>query len=138
MRTIRDGKGKEHFFPYDRDASCRHCGAAFRLEVGDPFDRRDHPEFGRAVAFPCPNCEREVALYEHGPVGWDGLTPRQLEVARILLAGCDSKTVAAQLYLSPQTIKNHISAIYRKLRVGSRAQFLLAALDAEATTEVPD
>lgn len=132
MRTIRAGLGKEHRFPYNRDATCRGCGAAYRLEVGDAFDRRDGANLGPLVSFPCPNCAQEVTLYENGPAGFAALTPREREIARVMLEGHASKEIAGLLCRSPNTVKNHITGIYRKLGVRSRAEFILAALAPEA------
>jgi DNA-binding CsgD family transcriptional regulator len=50
-----------------------------------------------------------------------GLTPRELEVLRLVAAGQTNKSVAAQLVLSERTVDRHVSNIFRKLRVSSRA-----------------
>jgi DNA-binding NarL/FixJ family response regulator len=60
--------------------------------------------------------------------GGDELSARELEVLRLLVAGASNKTVAAQLNLSENTIKSHLSHIFSKLRVQSRAEAVAAAL----------
>jgi DNA-binding NarL/FixJ family response regulator len=50
------------------------------------------------------------------------LTPRQLEVLRLIAAGRSTSQIAGELYLSPETVRWHVKAILRKLRAGSRAE----------------
>lgn len=50
-----------------------------------------------------------------------GLTPRELEVLRLIAAGKTNKAVAAELSLSERTIDRHLSNIFAKLDVSSRA-----------------
>lgn len=51
-----------------------------------------------------------------------GLTPRQLEVLRLLAEGLSNKQIGAQLCIAPGTIKAHIAAILRELNAGNRTQ----------------
>jgi DNA-binding NarL/FixJ family response regulator len=60
--------------------------------------------------------------------GGDELSVRELEVLRLLVAGASNKAIAAQLNLSENTIKTHLSHIFGKLRVRSRAEAVAAAL----------
>jgi DNA-binding CsgD family transcriptional regulator len=50
-----------------------------------------------------------------------GLSPRELEVLRLLATGETNKAIAAGLVLSERTIDRHVSNIYAKLGVSSRA-----------------
>ena len=50
-----------------------------------------------------------------------GLTPREVEVLGLVAEGLTSAQVAHRLFLSPRTVHRHLSSIYRKLGVGSRA-----------------
>lgn len=56
------------------------------------------------------------------------LSARELEVLRLLVAGASNKAIAARLSLSENTIKTHISRIFGKLGVQSRAEAVAAAL----------
>jgi CHASE1-domain containing sensor protein/DNA-binding CsgD family transcriptional regulator len=51
-----------------------------------------------------------------------GLTPRQTEVLHMLLAGASNKAICRKLNLSEATVKVHVSAILKALRVQSRYQ----------------
>jgi DNA-binding NarL/FixJ family response regulator len=50
-----------------------------------------------------------------------GLSPRELQVLRLVARGATNKSIAAELVLSERTIDRHVSNIFAKLRVSSRA-----------------
>ena len=50
------------------------------------------------------------------------LTPRELEVLRLIEAGCSNQQIAQKYVISIPTVKRHISNIYMKLEVTSRTQ----------------
>jgi ATP/maltotriose-dependent transcriptional regulator MalT len=56
-----------------------------------------------------------------GPSHSGGLTERELQVLRLLAAGESNKAIAAALVLSKRTVDRHVSNIFRKMRVSSRA-----------------
>ena len=58
----------------------------------------------------------------------DELSPRELEVLRLLVAGASNKSIASQIHLSENTVKSHISHIFSKLNVQSRAEAVSVAL----------
>jgi DNA-binding NarL/FixJ family response regulator len=55
-----------------------------------------------------------------------GLTRRQTDVLALLLRGQSNKLIARELSLSVETIKDHIAAVLRTLKVNSRTQAVLA------------
>lgn len=57
-----------------------------------------------------------------------GLTEREYEVLQYLIEGYSNQEIARQLYITIATVKAHLTAIYTKLHVGSRAQAIVAAL----------
>ena len=55
------------------------------------------------------------------------LTRREMEVLELLGKGLRNKDIAARLYLSEKTVKNHISNIFMKLHVNGRTEAALLA-----------
>ncbi len=50
------------------------------------------------------------------------LTEREREVLDLIAAGSTNREIAETLFLSPHTVKEHTSAVYRKLRARNRAE----------------
>jgi DNA-binding NarL/FixJ family response regulator len=55
------------------------------------------------------------------------LTPRQHEVLHLLAQGVGTTTIAERLYLSPETVRNHVREILRRLGTNSRLAAVAAA-----------
>ena len=55
------------------------------------------------------------------------LTPRELEVLRLLTAGCSNRQIAEKLVLAEGTVKFHVHAVLEKLNVHSRTQAIAKA-----------
>jgi DNA-binding NarL/FixJ family response regulator len=51
----------------------------------------------------------------------DGLSARELEVLRLVAKGKTNRVIAAELFISEKTVATHVSHIFTKLGVGSRA-----------------
>jgi HD-GYP domain-containing protein (c-di-GMP phosphodiesterase class II) len=58
-----------------------------------------------------------------------GLTPREIEVLRLIAAGLTAKEAARQLEIAPKTADNHIQSLYAKIGVTTRAAAALYALE---------
>ena len=50
-----------------------------------------------------------------------GLTVREVEVLRLIAGGMSNNEIAGQLYLSAKTVSRHLSNIFTKIGVTSRA-----------------
>jgi len=55
------------------------------------------------------------------------LTAREREILALLADGHTNASIAARLYLSPKTVRNHVSNIFAKLQVADRAEAMLRA-----------
>ena len=63
-------------------------------------------------------------LRRRDPEHDDELTPQELQIALLVAEGRTNRDVGAALFLSPKTIEFHLSRIYRKLGVRSRAELI--------------
>jgi DNA-binding CsgD family transcriptional regulator len=97
--------------------ACRALGdddtAALELEAARGVFARlgAAPDLARVDSLP----RRPPSIDAHG------LTPRELEVLRLVAAGETNKAIAAELVLSERTVDRHVSNIFAKLGVSSRA-----------------
>ncbi len=65
------------------------------------------------------------------------LTPAERRVFDELVHGRSNQAIAGALYLSESTVRSHLTRIYAKLGVGSRAELLAAVHRADAPSAVP-
>lgn len=67
---------------------------------------------------------------EPAPPPFPDLTPREIEVLDLIAQGLDNTEIAARLVVSSSTVRNHITSIFSKLGVSTRAQAIIRARDA--------
>ncbi|MBI4171573.1 MAG: response regulator transcription factor [Actinobacteria bacterium] len=72
---------------------------------------------------------RVRALVRRSPARapWSGLTPRELDVLRLLAEGRGQAEIAGELVISPKTVGTHIEHVLAKLGVHSRAEAVAVA-----------
>jgi two-component system NarL family response regulator len=58
----------------------------------------------------------------------DDLTPREVEVLKLIAEGRSNSEIAEELVISEKTVKNHINNIFSKLHVYDRSQAMLYAI----------
>jgi two-component system, NarL family, response regulator DegU len=56
------------------------------------------------------------------------LTPREIEILQYIAQGFLNKQIAAELGISEQTIKNHVTSILRKLNANARTEAVVVAI----------
>ena len=71
-----------------------------------------------AVAAVLRAAGHRVPRRREGPAG---LTPREIEVLRLLARGLSNKVIADRLVISPKTVANHAEHIYAKINTSTRA-----------------
>jgi DNA-binding NarL/FixJ family response regulator len=113
--------------PYDAARVRVRIGDACRL-LGDEAAAclehdAAHETFARLGARPA--LERLGATTRGGGV----LTAREVEVLRLVAAGHTNRSIAGTLVLSEKTVARHLSNIYLKLGIGSRAAATAYAYD---------
>jgi DNA-binding CsgD family transcriptional regulator len=91
----------------DADSAALELAAACRTfrELGAA------PDLARAEALANRSSERQPG----------GLTPREVEVLRLVASGMTNRSVAGELVLSEKTVARHLSNIFTKLGISSRA-----------------
>ncbi len=107
--------------PYESARSRVLVGRALRL-LGDEASaladlaaaRRSFADLGAV-----PAREQTTALMGEEPAP-SGLTPRELEVLRLVASGRSNAQIAGELVLSEKTVARHLSSIFTKLDVHSR------------------
>jgi DNA-binding CsgD family transcriptional regulator len=104
--------------------------ASTRLLLGEAHRARDDEEaaateldeayaaFDRLGAVPDA---RRVAAFRSGPNPPDGLSPREVEVLRLVATGATNQEVAAHLFISDKTVARHLANIYLKLDLSTRS-----------------
>jgi DNA-binding NarL/FixJ family response regulator len=60
----------------------------------------------------------------------DDLTPREAQVLELIAQGLDNGTIGLRLDISERTARNHVSAVFSKLGVSTRAKAIVLARDA--------
>ena len=74
---------------------------------------------------------RVIDLFKkYAPTSQDGhnLTTREIEILNVLVQGLDPTEIADKLFISRETVRNHIKHIYEKLHVHSRSQAVAKAI----------
>lgn len=56
------------------------------------------------------------------------LSAREIDVLKLIAKGMTNEEIARTLFISPHTVKNHVSNIYRKMGLDDRTQVAITAL----------
>jgi HD-GYP domain-containing protein (c-di-GMP phosphodiesterase class II) len=105
--------------PHRPELSSEEAAAELRAEVR--AGRHD----GDAAEAVLGAAGHRVRRRREGPAG---LTPREVEVLRLLARGLSNKEIARRLVISPKTVANHAEHIYAKIDAPSRAAAGLFAM----------
>jgi DNA-binding NarL/FixJ family response regulator len=83
-----------------------------------------------------PTLARKLISYfnaanaQNRPLPFANLTDRERDVLELLAAGKNNGEIAKTLFVSPKTVRNHVSNIFSKLQVTDRAQAIVRAREA--------
>ena len=89
--------------------------------------------FGPAIATRLLNYFKDLharPAVPHPEQPFPELTERELEILRFIAQGHNNPEIARKLFLSPKTVRNHITNIFSKLQVADRAQAIVRAREA--------
>jgi HD-GYP domain-containing protein (c-di-GMP phosphodiesterase class II)/DNA-binding CsgD family transcriptional regulator len=134
LRERLDGSGYPRGLPGAAiSVSGRILGAADAYQsMREPRPHRPALTAGEAAAELRAEVEAVLAAAGHRvarrQVGVAGLTPREVEVLRLLARGLSSREIAARLVISHKTARNHIEHIYTKVGASGRVSASLFAV----------
>lgn len=60
-------------------------------------------------------------------VGWDSLTRSERDIVRLTAEGLRNREIGDRLFISPRTVQSHLTSIFRKLGMASRAELAASA-----------
>ena len=83
------------------------------------------PEILRREETPAKQMQRSICDGRPQSPGDLGLTERQMEVLALMLRGKSNKAICRALELAEPTVKNHVTAVLRALRVTTRAEAIV-------------
>jgi len=58
---------------------------------------------------------------------WPGITRQEIKIIQLLAKGMTNRQISCHLDITVQTVKNHTSSIYKKLKVQNRTQAVIIA-----------
>lgn len=64
------------------------------------------------------------------PAAVESLSPRELDITRLIAQGLTNEEICQELFLSLSTVKTHVGRIMNKLKVGNRVQIAVTYVDA--------
>ncbi|HEY8582679.1 MAG TPA: response regulator transcription factor [Capillimicrobium sp.] len=100
---------------------------AARAAGASGFVSKDLPARELAAAVRDVGLGREVFPPQEPGAPGPVLSPREQEVLELVAVGATNREIAAALFLSPHTVKEHTSSLYRKLEARNRADAVLRA-----------
>ena len=71
---------------------------------------------------------RRLASQAEEQQGVSGLTPKEVEILKLLAMGLSNKEIGQRLCLAEKTVKNYLSTIFQKLQITDRVQAAIYAL----------
>lgn len=71
--------------------------------------------------------KNQPSLTESIPPALAQLTPRELDVARLVALGATNQEIARELFISESTVKTHINSIFNRLNLKNRSQLAIHA-----------
>lgn len=80
----------------------------------------------KAMKHPSPPAKPD-AIAANIPAKFTQLTTREKEVLQLIATGHSNKEIAAQLYITERTVKNHVNSILRSLNLRDRTQAAIFA-----------
>lgn len=120
-----DAKGRGEALPTPRPLANGVIHTVVKVE--------DEPAFGGAGSYAVMRVESGG---EQGAAAMDGLSKREREIARLLVAGYSGVNIAAIAGLSENTVRTYVRRLYSKLSVSNRADLVRKLMAPEPASSV--
>ena len=113
-----------HHDPAHIDGALAAGAAAYVLKTAHPDDVASavRQAFDHSVFMPPSQPAADAAAKPSRPERPAGLTRRELEILKLVAEGHSNATLARKLWVTEQTVKFHLSNVYRKLEVTNRTE----------------
>ena len=120
-------------FTANRAAAARAASQAWHILGEDRFaqawEQGQELTLDDAVAY----ATRQGGGRKRPATGWASLTPAELQVVRLVSEGLRNDAIARRLFISPGTVKVHLSHIFAKLGITTRAELAAQAASQNQT-----
>lgn len=106
------------------DAALGAGAVAYVIKTAHPEDLRSAVRQAFAHSVYLPNSRQQTVAVERTPANEDlpDLTRRELEILQLVAEGHSNTQLAKMLWVTEQTVKFHLSNVYRKLEVSNRTE----------------
>jgi predicted ATPase/DNA-binding CsgD family transcriptional regulator len=120
-------------FTANRDAAARAVSQARHILGEDRFSQAWEEGQGLTLDDAVAYATRKSGGRKRPATGWASLTPAELEVIHLVSEGLRNDAIARRLFIAPGTVKVHLSHIFAKLSITTRAELAAQAASRELT-----
>ena len=120
-------------FTANRDAAAHAISQARHILGDDRFTQAWEEGQGLTLDDAVTYAARKGGGRKRPATGWASLTPAELEVVRLVGEGLRNDAIARRLFIAPGTVKVHLSHIFAKLGITTRAELAAQAASQDLT-----
>jgi DNA-binding CsgD family transcriptional regulator len=113
--------------PFDEEARAPHLARARELLGEEIFDRHSTEAANLPLGEMIEYLSRARGERKRPSVGWESLTPTELRVVGLAAAGLTNPQIAERMFIARGTVKVHLSHVFAKLGVATRAELAAQA-----------
>ena len=125
-------------FTANRDAAAHAASQARHILGDDRFTQAWEEGHGLTLDDAVAYAARKGGGRKRPATGWASLTPAELEVVRLVREGLRNDAIARRLFIAPGTVKVHLSHIFAKLGITTRAELAAQAASQDLTARCSD
>jgi predicted ATPase/DNA-binding CsgD family transcriptional regulator len=120
-------------FTANRDAAARAASQTRHSLGDDRFTQAWEEGQGLTLDDAVAYAARKGGGRKRPATGWASLTPAELQVVRLVSEGLRNDAIARRLFIAPGTVKVHLSHIFAKLGITTRAELAAQAASQDLT-----